>query len=134
NNSLIYYNLKFLKPSYEIYFNICITIDIINAFLTSPRSESAAILINNRIYFYGGWNINTEVSDFFYLDVSISFTNNITNMPWYDRSSIPGRISRSTFTACITGANKNQILYFGGRDDLTTIENFTSTFDTITQQ
>ncbi|CAG8830311.1 7069_t:CDS:2, partial [Gigaspora margarita] len=94
----------------------------VNTFTPPPRAEQAAILINNRIYFNGGWN-NIFVSDFFYLDVSEPFTT--ASMNWTDLSSISGRIMRTFSTACISEINKGQIIYFSGKD-IATSGNFTA--------
>ncbi|CAG8772780.1 23545_t:CDS:1, partial [Racocetra persica] len=116
-------------------FYILIMINGVNMFTPPPRAEQAALLIDNKIYFNGGWNnLNINyVSDFFYLDISKPFsTNNIGLMPWTDLSSIAGRIMRTASTACI-GANKNQNIYFSV-GAIAIGDNFTSIFDITTQQ
>ncbi|CAG8753395.1 33577_t:CDS:2 [Gigaspora margarita] len=102
----------------------------IYAFVPPPRAEVTANLVNNRIYFNGGWNSSSS-SDFFYLDVSVPFTtNNVASMPWTDLSSIPGLIIRSGHTACINGTN---IIYIGGFMNETDPK-FTSVFDVTIQK
>ncbi|RIB17143.1 hypothetical protein C2G38_1455147 [Gigaspora rosea] len=101
----------------------------INAFVPLPRAEVTANLVNNKIYFHGGWNGSLS-SDFFYLDVSVPFTtNDVASMPWTDLTSIPGLIIRSGHTACIHGTN---IFYIGGMKE--TDLNFTSAFDVMAQK
>ncbi|CAG8534503.1 9470_t:CDS:2 [Diversispora eburnea] len=90
--------------------------------------ESSVVLINNKVYFNGGWN-RSYVDSFFYLDVSKPFTtSDVASMPWTDLSSITGRINRTGSTAC--GTNNNQIFYFGGGE----VDNFTAIFDITAQQ
>ncbi|CAG8804003.1 9740_t:CDS:2, partial [Gigaspora margarita] len=96
--------------------------------------EVTATLVNNRIYFNGGWN-GSSSSDFFFLNVSVPFTtNSIASMPWTDLSLIPGLIIRSGHTACINETNKNLIIYIGRAFMIETDLNFTSVFDTTTQK
>ncbi|KAF0384721.1 galactose oxidase [Gigaspora margarita] len=103
----------------------------INAFVPLPRAEVTANLVNNRIYFNGGWNGSLS-SDFFYLDVLAPFiTNNITSMPWTDLSSIPNMAYRTAYAACINGTN---IIYIGGSLMKETDSNFISAFDVTTQK
>ncbi|CAG8682901.1 2865_t:CDS:2, partial [Cetraspora pellucida] len=110
-------------------FYIFVNINGVNTFTPPPRAEQAAILIDNKVYFNGGWN-GIFASDFFYLDISKPFTTD--NIVWIDLSSIEGRINRTASTACI-GANKNQIIYFSG-GAVAVGENFTSIFDITTQK
>ncbi|CAG8615609.1 6933_t:CDS:2 [Gigaspora margarita] len=103
----------------------------INAFVPLPRAEVTANLVNNRIYFNGGWN-GSFSSDFFYLDVSAPFiTNSIASMPWTDLSSIPNLTNRTAYAACINGTN---IFYIGGSFIKETDLSFTSAFDVTTQK
>ncbi|CAG8718901.1 22342_t:CDS:2, partial [Cetraspora pellucida] len=115
---------------FMINFYIC----GINAFIPPPRAEVTATLVNNRIYFNGGWN-GSSSSDVFFLDVSLPFTtNDIALMPWTDLSFIPGLIIRSGHTACMNGINNNLIVYIGGAFMKETDSNFTSVFDITTQK
>ncbi|CAG8749627.1 37574_t:CDS:2, partial [Gigaspora margarita] len=120
-----------LMMKFILIFIINFYISGIYAFVPLPRAEVSANLINNRVYFNGGWN-GTLSSDFFYLDVSVPFTtNNVASMPWTDLSSIPGLILRSGHAACINGTN---IFYIGGAFIKETDSNFTSAFDVTTQK
>ncbi|KAF0552267.1 kelch repeat protein [Gigaspora margarita] len=113
-----------------IYFFI---INGVNTFVPSPRAEQAALLVNNKIYVYGGVNERTKLSDFFYLDISSSFIiNNITSMPWVNITPPTGLSVRTSSAACIYGKNKNQIVYIGG--DAIVGDNFTTVYDITTQQ
>ncbi|CAG8696950.1 9924_t:CDS:2 [Gigaspora margarita] len=96
-------------------------------------AEQAALLVNNKIYVYGGVNERTKLSDFFYLDISSSFIiNNITSMPWVNITPSTGLSVRTSSAACIYGKNKNQIVYIGG--DAIVGDNFTTVYDITTQQ
>ncbi|CAG8787081.1 3501_t:CDS:2, partial [Cetraspora pellucida] len=112
-----------------VKFYILVNINGVNTFTPPPRAEQAAILIDNEVYFNGGWD-GFFVSDFFYLDISKPFNTN--NIVWVDLSSIAGRINRTASTACI-GSNKNQIIYFSG-GAVAVGGNFTSIFDITTQK
>ncbi|RIB28965.1 hypothetical protein C2G38_2137058 [Gigaspora rosea] len=113
-----------------IYFFI---INGVNTFIPSPRAEQAALLVNNKIYVYGGVSEHTKLSDFFYLDISSSFfINNISSMPWVNITPSTGLSVRTSSTACIYGKNMNQIVYIGG--DAIVGDNFTTVYDITTQQ
>ncbi|CAG8779747.1 42862_t:CDS:2 [Gigaspora margarita] len=94
------------------------------------KTEQAAILVNNKIYFYGGISERTNLSDFFYLDVSTSF--NITSISWVNITPIIGLPARTASTVCIYGKDTNKIIYIGGTNIVG--DNFTTVFDTTTQQ
>ncbi|CAG8543652.1 7021_t:CDS:2 [Gigaspora margarita] len=102
----------------------------INDFNSLDLTEQAAILVNNKIYFYGGISERTKFSDFFYLDVSTSF--NITSMFWVNITPIIGLPVRTASTICIYGKYKDKIIYIGGTNIVG--DNFTTVFDTTTQQ
>ncbi|CAG8553023.1 8811_t:CDS:2, partial [Gigaspora rosea] len=96
-------------------------------------AEQAALLVNNKIYVYGGVSEHTKLSDFFYLDISSSFfINNISSMPWVNITPSTGLSVRTSSTACIYGKNMNQIVYIGG--DAIVGDNFTTVYDITTQQ
>ncbi|CAG8508261.1 38171_t:CDS:2 [Gigaspora margarita] len=112
---------------FYLYFFI---INGVNAFVPSSRAEQAAVLVNNKIYFYGGISEKTRLSDFFYLDVSTSFI--ITSMPWVNITPIMGLPMRTSSTACTYGEDKNRIIYIGGSKIVG--DNFTAIFDITNQQ
>ncbi|KAF0552264.1 galactose oxidase [Gigaspora margarita] len=113
---------------FYLYFFIII-INGENAFVPSPRAEQAAVLVNDKIYFYGGDSENIQLSDFFYLDVSKSFI--ITSMPWFNNTPTMG-LQRTASTACTCGEDKNRIVYIGGADIVG--DQFTTIFDIKNQQ
>ncbi|CAG8540511.1 9732_t:CDS:2 [Gigaspora margarita] len=92
-------------------------------------AEQAAVLVNDKIYFYGGDSGNITLSDFFYLDVSTSFI--ITSMPWFNNIPTMG-LHRTASTACTCGEDKNRIVYIGGADIVG--DKFTTIFDIKSQQ
>ncbi|KAF0552260.1 galactose oxidase [Gigaspora margarita] len=94
------------------------------------EQNKAAVLVNNKIYFYGGISEKTRLSDFFYLDVSTSFI--ITSMPWVNITPIMGLPMRTSSTACTYGEDKNRIIYIGGSKIVG--DNFTAIFDITNQQ
>ncbi|RIB02899.1 hypothetical protein C2G38_2255318 [Gigaspora rosea] len=118
---------SFMLATIYLYYFI---INGVNTFIPSPRAEQAAILVDNKIYFYGGISERTKLSDFFYLDVSTSF--NITSMFWVNITPITGLPARTASTVCIYGKDKNKIIYIGGTNIVGV--NFTTVFDTTTQQ
>ncbi|CAG8817571.1 26551_t:CDS:2, partial [Gigaspora margarita] len=93
-------------------------------------AEQAAVLVNNKVYFYGGDSESTKLSDFFYLDVSASFI--ITSMNWVNITPIMGLPERTASTACTYGEDKNRIIYIGGAKIVG--DNFTAIFDITKQQ
>ncbi|CAG8513784.1 6738_t:CDS:2, partial [Dentiscutata heterogama] len=94
-------------------------------------SESASVLLDNKIYIHGGISEGLFLSDLFYLDVSSSFNiNDISSMPWVNLPSSP--LTRTSGTACIDGANKNQIIFIGGYGMAG--NNFSSMYNITTQE
>ncbi|CAG8506861.1 18749_t:CDS:2 [Gigaspora rosea] len=93
------------------------------------RPEHNAILIDNKVYFLGGWFYDGINGDhgygsfangtLFYLNVSIPFTiADISSMPWSDLSSLPGSTNRSGASACIDAhSNNRSIVNIGGYID-----------------
>ncbi|KAF0522633.1 galactose oxidase [Gigaspora margarita] len=121
---------SFMKVTIYLIYLYYFIINGVNAFIPSPRAEQAAILVNNKIYFYGGISERTKFSDFFYLDVSTSF--NISSMFWVNITPIIGLPVRTASTVCIYGKDKDKIIYIGGTNIVG--DNFTTVFDTTTQQ
>ncbi|CAG8782894.1 27512_t:CDS:2, partial [Gigaspora margarita] len=106
----------------------------VNSFVPERRAEHNAILVNKKLYFYGGWvtgGINRFPNNtLFYLDVSIPFT--ISDMPWTDLSSIIGVINRTGASACIDKIFNTSIFFIGGNYENTSAP--INKFDTTTQQ
>ncbi|CAG8476511.1 22260_t:CDS:2, partial [Gigaspora margarita] len=100
------------------------------AFVPSGRAEHNAVLVDKKLYFYGGYRFEEGYApnQLFYLDVSKSFTTfDISLMPWTDLSSISGVTCKSAAAAC---ADESTIYYIGGSHT----GGLVSKFDTILLQ
>ncbi|RIB19700.1 hypothetical protein C2G38_2181184 [Gigaspora rosea] len=124
-----FFIMQFLRRiiiSTILYFCIINLSKCIYAFVPVPRAEHNAILIDNKVYFLGGWFYDGINGDhgygsfangtLFYLNVSIPFTiADISSMPWSDLSSLPGSTNRSGASACIDAhSNNRSIVNIGG--------------------
>ncbi|CAG8684910.1 8774_t:CDS:2 [Cetraspora pellucida] len=96
------------------------------AFLPAARYGHNAVLVKDRLYFYGG-SSGYSSYNFFYLDVSKSFDlTNTSSMHWTDLSFVTS-ISR-TYGASVV--NNNSIYFFSGSYSLSRVDKF----DTLTEQ
>ncbi|CAG8777307.1 10220_t:CDS:2, partial [Gigaspora margarita] len=75
------------------------------------QPDHTSVLVDKKLYFSGGDNLNGSLNDFFYLDVSQQF--NITSLPWND-ITFTGDLRSSGASAC-SGRNINYLFIFGGR-------------------
>ncbi|RIB22820.1 hypothetical protein C2G38_2074521 [Gigaspora rosea] len=99
----------------------------VSAFVPSGRGEHSTVLVNEKLYFLGGWSwgLSYAMNQLFYLDVSRHFTMiNIFSLPWTDLSSIPGLTNK---TGAAASVDETTIFYIGGRHS----GGLVSKFDTI---
>ncbi|RIB11874.1 hypothetical protein C2G38_2202283 [Gigaspora rosea] len=104
------------------------------AFIPNGRFFHSSVLIDNKLYFSGGYNDSLGIitNEFFYLDVSkpLETTNN-SSIQWVDLTYTGGPLKTET-TACIGGKNNDIIFIFGGYSH--TSQYFVNQFDTSEQQ
>ncbi|RIB29119.1 hypothetical protein C2G38_2027987 [Gigaspora rosea] len=118
---------------YTLFLNFTL---IFAAFIPNGRFFHSSVLIDNKLYFSGGFKqINysyiTVTNEFFYLDVSKPFTTTDNDsIPWVDLTYTGGPLKAGT-TACIGGKNNDMIFIFGG---IRTNQPFVNQFDTNKQQ
>ncbi|CAG8742454.1 9005_t:CDS:2 [Cetraspora pellucida] len=73
------------------------------------RTDMEALIISNKIYFYGGWNLSV-LNDIFYIDLSNSFQ--ATNPPFTLQANLK---QRGGYKAVVNG---NMIIALGGYDQI----------------
>jgi N-acetylneuraminic acid mutarotase len=111
--------------AYRDYVPFCLFIIIhlfleIESFAPVGRYSHSSVLVENKLYFFGGDLPNSEVTDYeisnevFYLDVSQPF--NIQDPPWNDLTSSAGIPFKSIWAAAsLSNINNEKIIYlFGG--------------------
>ncbi|CAG8752943.1 13290_t:CDS:1, partial [Cetraspora pellucida] len=95
------------------------------AYLPAARYGHNAVLVKDRLYFYGG--TSESPYSFLYLDVSKSFDlNNTSSMHWTDLSFVTST-SRSNGASVV---NNNSIYFFSGNLLLSRVDKF----DTLKEQ
>ncbi|RIB29120.1 hypothetical protein C2G38_1250539 [Gigaspora rosea] len=115
------------------------------AFIPNGRSFHSSVLIDNKLYFIGGYKqINNSYSpitnELFYLDVSKPFTiTDNDSIPWVDLTYTGGPLKQYA-TACVGGKNNDMIFIFGGishssvSGDRYANQSFVNQFNTNKQQ
>ncbi|KAF0534393.1 galactose oxidase [Gigaspora margarita] len=103
---------------------------IFAGFTPSRKASHFSSLVENKLYFGGGFNENST-TEFFYLDISKPFTlTDNTSISWVDLTYTDAP-RKSRTTACVGGINNNDIFIFGG---LNYDNYFVKRFDTIKQK
>src|SRR5688572_26443505 len=99
-------------------------------FKPAQRSGHSATLIDSNLYILGGRNEENERvgSEFFYLDVSVSF--NTQNILWRDLTSI-NIVPKHNAAASVSGGENNKTLFlYGGLPYYNAAMDLVYTFDT----
>ncbi|PKK60369.1 hypothetical protein RhiirC2_856887 [Rhizophagus irregularis] len=81
-------------------------------FKPSVYSHHTATLIDNKLYILSGYNLNTRIKEFFYLDVSVPF--NTQELSWQDLSNINMVPLHSSATSVKGGPNNDTLFLYGG--------------------
>ncbi|KAF0369168.1 galactose oxidase [Gigaspora margarita] len=104
--------------AFSLYIFICLLNFVFtSAFIPDKRYSHSSVFINKKLYFSGGYSRPGKVyttNEFFYLDVSKSFT--ITDnglMPWIDLTYTGGP-QKASATVCTDEKNNDLFFIFGG--------------------
>jgi N-acetylneuraminic acid mutarotase len=96
----------------------------IESFTPAGRDAYSSVLVENKLYFFGGTTKNTTSNEVFYLDVSQPF--HIQAPPWNDLTQSVGMPFKTLWaTASLSNINNEQTIYFFGgiTKDIATDEN-----------
>ncbi|CAG8760198.1 9153_t:CDS:2, partial [Dentiscutata erythropus] len=90
----------------------------VESFTPSPRYSASSILVDSKLYFFGGLGKNSDGSEgcqnsVFYLDISSSFSTS-DSIPWTDLTSIAALPVATCWQVSAVGSLNNSIYMFGG--------------------
>ncbi|RHZ88220.1 hypothetical protein Glove_25g44 [Diversispora epigaea] len=112
----------------KICIQILVELDIVALFNPGDRCFHETVHIGDKLFFLGGYNDNdNHLSDFFYLDLSISFHKDIP--PWYnlDFREIPFGVSKA---ASSFGGSDNATIFLIGGERNDSISSYIYSFNT----
>ncbi|CAG8564038.1 6213_t:CDS:2 [Acaulospora morrowiae] len=123
-----------------ILFTLILRVD--SAFVPSPRYSVSSILVDKRLFFFGGQAKDSDGTEscqnsVYYLDISTSFDTD--NIPWTDLTKTAGIPERICWQVSGGGVNNSIVYLFGGitQNNLTKeviSDTLVFAFDTKTQQ
>src|ERR1051326_8398248 len=98
---------------FYLFFIIYLFLEI-ESFTPVGRIAHSSVLVENKLYFFGGIDGSFISNEVFYLDVSRPF--NIQAPPWNDLTSSAGIPFKSSWAAAsLSNINNEQTIYlFGG--------------------
>ncbi|GBC05233.1 hypothetical protein RclHR1_06110007 [Rhizophagus clarus] len=113
-------NYLYIKKTLHIFLFLVLGIFVIKIdSFTGERAGHSSVLIGSKLYFFGGFKINTFLSDeVFYLDVSKPF--NIESPPWVDltiHSKMPFGSAMTTMSLVYINNEPIACLFGGLMDD-----------------
>ncbi|CAG8590570.1 24020_t:CDS:2 [Gigaspora rosea] len=91
----------------------------IESFTPLPRYSVSSILVDSKLYFFGGWGKNPDESEgcqnsVFYLDTLSSFSTLDNNIPWIDLTSIANLPVGTCWQVSAHDSQKNSIYILEG--------------------
>src|SRR6266542_6656530 len=75
-------NFLFKKTLHILYILILGILIKVEPFTPQARVGHSSVLVENKLYFFGGNNLSNNFDEVFYLNTSKTF--NITSQPWID--------------------------------------------------
>ncbi|CAG8542543.1 13636_t:CDS:2, partial [Dentiscutata heterogama] len=134
---MIFTHISHVLLLYIVFFH---STEHVESFTPSPRYSASSILVNSKLYFFGGLGKNSDGSEgcqnsVFYLDISSSFSTS-DSIPWTDLTSIAAPPVATCWQVSAVDSSNNSIYMFGGlmTNSSDQVNTFVYTFDTKLQQ